>query len=208
MLKGIENIILDLGGVIINLNHELTWQAFQRYFPNNFHEVFEKVKHEEVLERYETGHLSSDEFLGFFCLDNNKINKQEIIMAWNSMLLDIPKERILLIKELSKSYNIFLLSNTNEIHYNFIENYYRNQNENTPFSSLFSKVYLSYQLGHRKPNKEIFEQVIKDAKINPSLTLFIDDSLEHIQAAKALGIKAIHLNLNQQQSLTTLFNEY
>jgi FMN phosphatase YigB (HAD superfamily) len=134
--------------------------------------------------------------------------QQNITAAWNSMLLDIPNERIMLIKELSKKYNLFLLSNTNEIHYDFIEDYYRSQFEDVSFSSLFSKVYLSYQIGYRKPNREIFEEVIKDAKINSSTTLFIDDSLEHVQTAKAMGIKAIHLNLNQQQSLITLFNEY
>lgn len=208
MLKGIENIILDLGGVIINLNHELTWQAFQRHFPENYSDLLVKLKEEMLLERFETGHVSSDEFFDFFCTSVKTIDKQNIIAAWNCMLLDIPKARIMLIKELSKKYNLFLLSNTNEIHYNFIEDYYRSQYEDVSFSSLFSKAYLSYQIGHRKPNREIFEEVIKDAKINPSTTLFMDDSLEHIQTAKAIGIKAIHLDLNKQQSLTTLFNEY
>jgi HAD superfamily hydrolase (TIGR01509 family) len=208
MLKGVENIILDLGGVIINLNHELTQQAFQQLFPENYIEIFEKSQSQQLFEKYETNEISTDEFIQFFLNYNPLVSKTQITTAWNSMLLDIPKERIALIKELSKQYNVLLLSNTNEIHYNFIDDYYRNQYKSRAFSSLFNKTYLSYQIGYRKPHREIFQYVLNDSSLNPSSTLFIDDSLEHIQTAKDLGIRAIHLNLNQQQSLTTIFDEY
>jgi HAD superfamily hydrolase (TIGR01509 family) len=208
MLKGVENIILDLGGVIINLNHESTQQAFQQLFLENHNEIFEKSQSQQLFEKYETNEVGTDEFIQFFLKYNPLVSEKQITTAWNSMLLDIPKERIALIKELAKKYNLFLLSNTNEVHYKFIEDYYKNQHESRAFSSLYNKTYLSYQIGYRKPNKEIFEYVLNDSSLNPSSTLFIDDSLEHIQTAKDLGIKAIHLNLNQQQSLTTLFNEY
>ena len=207
MLKGVENIILDLGGVIINLNHELTQQAFQQLFHENHIDIFEESQSQQLFEKYETNKVCSEEFIQFFLNYNPVIRKDQVTAAWNSMLLDIPKERITLIKELSKQYNVLLLSNTNEIHYNFIEDYYRNQYKSRAFSSLFNKTYLSYQIGYRKPNREIFEYVLNDSSLNPSSTLFIDDSLEHIQTAKKMGIMAIHLNLHKQQTLTTLFNE-
>lgn len=208
MLSGIENIILDLGGVIINLNHGLTNKAFQQLFPENHHEILKKSKTQQVFEKYETNHVSTFEFINFFKSYNPTINDSQIIEAWNKMLLDIPLERIDLIAKLSKKYNVFLLSNTNELHYNFIEGYYQKLMKNGSFESLYKKSYLSYQIGLRKPEPEIFQYLLHDAKLKPEKTLFIDDSLEHINSALSLNIKAHHLDLTQHQSLISLFNEY
>lgn len=208
LLSGIENIILDLGGVIINLNHGLTNHAFQQLFPDNYHKILEKYKVQQLFEKYETNHVSTIEFIDFFKSYNPSVYENQIMEAWNKMLLDIPLERIDLIAKLSKKYNVFLLSNTNELHYNFIEGYYQKLMKNGSFESLFKKSYLSYQIGLRKPDPEIFQYLLHDAKLKPEKTLFIDDSLEHINSALSLNIIAHHLDLTQHQSLTSLFNEY
>ncbi len=208
MLKGIENIILDLGGVIINLNQELTQKAFQQLFSSNYNEVFAQAKLENIFEKYETGECSTSEFIGFFKNYKQELSTHELQTAWNSMLSDIPLQRIELIKRLVKQYNVYLLSNTNEIHYNFIENYYQHEFADGTFQSLFKKAYLSYNIGLRKPSVEIFEFVLNDDKLNPEKTLFIDDSLEHINSALKLGIKAQYLNLDKHETLTNIFNEH
>lgn len=208
MLKGIENIILDLGGVIINLNHELTNIAFQQLFPNHHQQILEDLTTQHLFEKYETNQVSTAEFIGFFKRFDSSINENQVTDAWNKMLLDIPHERIDLIKNLSKKYNVFLLSNTNKIHYQTIEKQFQQTSEKGTFESLFKKTYLSYRIGLRKPNKEIFEYLLHDANLKPVNTLFIDDSLEHINAALKLNIKAQHLNLNNHQTLTDLLHEY
>lgn len=208
MLKGIDNIILDLGGVIINLNQELTTKAFQQLFPINHNEILEKSTTLQLFEKYETNQVSTAEFLQFFKTFNPVINENQLIEAWNKMLLDIPQERINLIKKLSEKYNVYLLSNTNELHYLRIENQYQKVSKKETFESLFKKAYLSYRIGLRKPNPEIFENLILDAHLKPENTLFIDDSFEHINAASTLGIRTFHLNPNNNETLTTLFNEY
>ena len=208
MLKGIENIILDLGGVIINLNHELTNIAFQQLFPNHHQQILEDSTTQQLFEKYEINQVSTAEFIGFFKKYNPIINENQIIEAWNKMLLDIPHERIDLIKNLSKKYNVFLLSNTNKIHYQTIEKQFQQTSEKGTFESLFKKSYLSYRIGLRKPNQEIFEYLLHDANLKPENTLFIDDSLEHINAASTLGIRTYHLNPNNNETLITLFNEY
>jgi putative hydrolase of the HAD superfamily len=208
MLKGIENIILDLGGIIINLNQELTQKAFKQLFNSSFDEVLAQAKLENVFEKYETGEYSTSQFLGFFKNYKQELTNHELQTAWNKMLLDIPSQRIELIKRLAKQYNVYLLSNTNEIHYNFIEEYYQHEFTSGTFQSLFIKAYLSYQIGLRKPSVKIFEFVLNDDKLNPEKTLFIDDSLEHINAALKLGIKAQHLNLDKHETLTNIFNEH
>ena len=208
MLKGIENIILDLGGVIINLNQELTTKAFQQLFPINHNEILEKSQTQQLFEKYEINQVSTAEFLQFFKTFNPFINENQIIEAWNKMLLEIPLERIDLIEKLSKMYNVFLLSNTNELHYQTIEKQYQQTSEKGTFESLFKKAYLSYRIGLRKPSQEIFEYLLHDAHLKPENTLFIDDSLEHINAASTLGIRTYHLDPNNNEILTTLFNEY
>lgn len=208
MLKGIENIIFDLGGVIINLNQDLTHKAFKELFDDNFDKIIAEATANNIFEHYETGNLSTLQFLNFFQKYKPTLSHQQLTLAWNSMLLDIPKSRIDLIKELSKNYNVYLLSNTNEIHYNYIEDYYQRIFKQGNFESLFNKVNLSYQVRLRKPTLEIFEFVLDNGSLNPEKTLFIDDSLEHTNSALKLGIKAQHLNLNNNDTLTTLLNEY
>lgn len=208
MLSNTKNIIFDLGGVIINLNQDLTHKAFQNIFSSNINQLTEQVDKNNWLERFELGEFSSSVFLEYFKKFNPNVSNQQLHGAWNGMLLDIPKERIALIQKLAKKYNVFLLSNTNEIHYSFIEEYVQQHFEGLDFNTIFKKVYLSYQLNLRKPNKAIFEFVLNDANLIAQETLFIDDTLEHINTAKQLGIQTYHLNLHENQTLNQIFNEY
>lgn len=121
------------------------------------------------------------------------------------MLLDISKERIELIKNLAKKYNVYLLSNTNNLHLSFINNYVSSTFNFKSLDELFIKTYYSHQIGLRKPNKAIFEFVLKDAQLIAEQTLFIDDSIEHVESAKALGIKTHYLNLKKNEHILTLF---
>lgn len=203
-----KNIILDLGGVIINLNQDLTYKAFQSIFPLVFDEVSAQLKITNWLERYELGEFSSEDFLNWFKQVDTEVSSDQLINAWTSMLLDIPRERIALIQNLSKTHNIYLLSNTNQIHYQFIEKYVSENFKGLNFNSLFKKVYLSHEIKLRKPNKAIFEYVLNDSNLIANDTIFIDDSEEHAATAKLLGIEAYHLNLKENQTLTRLFNEH
>lgn len=207
-LKGVKNIILDLGGVIINLNQDLTYHSYQKLLPNHFNEIEKELDKQDILNRFETAEVSEADFLSFFKDFNSNISVDDLIDAWNRMLLDIPKERIELIKELSASYNVYLLSNTNPIHLRAINNYVLQHFEIKNLDVLFKKVYYSHEIKFRKPNKAIFEYVLNDSKLKPEDTLFIDDSEEHVLTANQLGIKTHHLNLKENQTLTQLFNEY
>jgi len=207
-LKGVKNIILDLGGVIINLNQELTIKAFQQLFGNQFEEIQQQLNTNKFLEKVETSEISAAEFIAFFQKFDSSISIAQITQAWNSMLLDIPKERIDLIKKLSKNYKVYLLSNTNEIHYQHIEDYALTQFKIESFKKLFKQAYLSHEIKLRKPNSSIFKYVLNDKNMLPEETLFVDDTLEHINTAKALGIQTEHLNLTNNESLIKLFHEH
>lgn len=208
MLQGVKNIVFDLGGVIINLNQDLTHRAFQQLFPDNFESMYQEMLSINLFEEYEVGNISSLEFIAQFQKFNSSITIQEIEKAWNSMLLDIPKERMQLIAQLRTNYRVFLLSNTNEIHFNYIHQYAQGTLGIADFKQQFEYAYLSHEVKMRKPSVHIFQYVLGHSKLIPEETLFIDDTLEHILTAKQLGIKTLHLNLKQNQTLTQLLNEH
>jgi len=187
----IKNIIFDLGGVILNIDYHLTMDAFRKL---GMEEFFSQQQQTEMVDLYEKGFISSDEF-------RNQIKSHlpadtktdQIDRAWNIMLLDLPIERIELLTQLKKKYRLFLLSNTNEIHIRAFSNYLWQTFGFDNLSHLFEKEYLSYQLGMRKPDKEIFEFVLDENGLKAEQTIFIDDSPQHIEGAKQTGIHTIWL---------------
>ena len=192
-LQGIKNIIFDLGDVIININASLTVDAFQQLLKDAYPNMEIELHTKKVINSFEIGDYSSANFVSFFKKYQPKLTSQAIINCWNAMLLDIPEERITLIKNLAKNYRIFLLSNTNEIHLKFINQYVLEKFGLTTMSAIFEKAYYSYQIGLRKPNPEIFKLILNDKRLKAEETLFIDDSEEHIITAKQLNLKTYHL---------------
>ena len=192
-LEGIQNIIFDLGDVIINIHPNNAIQGFRNLFSHSFAELEQDLEKEKILTKYETGEITTNDFISFFQTRNKQLREEEIITVWNSMLLDIPEERVQLIKKLSKQYRVFLLSNTNEIHLNFINNYVTNQFQLAAIDNLFEQAYYSHEMGLRKPNTPIFKTIIEEHQLIPEKTLFIDDTEEHIIGAKKLNLKTFHL---------------
>jgi putative hydrolase of the HAD superfamily len=197
--KQIKNIIFDLGGVIINIDYNLLVQSFSKIGMPHFEEYFSQKNQREFFDEYEKGTISSVDFrakLKEHCppdTDDSAIDK-----AWNSMIMDIPKERLDLLMKVKKRYRTFLLSNTNEIHMKFIYGYLKDTFQQNNFSNYFEKVYLSYEMGMRKPDPEIFERVLAENNLNPKETLFIDDSIQHIKSAEKLRLQAYLLDVKKE----------
>lgn len=189
-----KNIIFDLGGVILNIDYQLTSKAFKDLGIQNFDELYSQARQNNLFDDLETGKISAENFrneirkMSGLNIDDDKLNN-----AWNAMLLDLPKERVDLLFELSKKHRIFLLSNTNIIHFeNFRASIFEKFKEDV-FPKIFEKVYYSFEIGFRKPDENCFQFVLNDAQILPNETLFIDDSIQHIKSANQLGIQTIHL---------------
>src|SRR5690606_20726982 len=113
--------------------------------------------------------------------------------AWNMMLLDLPLRRLQILQQLQLHYNLFLLSNTNEIHEAAFNRILQSQTGFPGFGVFFDKIYYSHHTGLRKPQREAFELILNDHRLMPENTLFIDDSPQHVEAAKSLGIQTIWL---------------
>ncbi|MCZ8285071.1 MAG: HAD-IA family hydrolase, partial [Bacteroidia bacterium] len=113
-----------------------------------------------------------------------------MLEAWNAMLLDFPLHRLELLKALKSKYRLFLLSNTNETHVREFEASLLNSQGYQNLEPFFEKVYYSCRMGMRKPDTEIFDYVLKENKLVPEETLFIDDTIHHIEGALKTGIQA------------------
>ena len=187
----IKQVLFDLGGVLYHIDYTLSKKAFESLGIDNFDEHFSQQQQNGIFDKLETGELSSTDFLNGMMNILPKSNEIEIISAWNAMLLGLPQENLEFIHNLSKEMPLYLLSNTNGIHIEQIQKELRQNFGIHSIKSLFTKTYLSHEIGLRKPNKEAFEWVLSDANINAHETLYIDDSTQHINSAKGLGIKSV-----------------
>ena len=197
-----EAIIFDLGGVIINLDYKKTEEGFKKLFGSDFSEMYSKKSQTDIFNKLEIGEISEIAFVEMLQKSSTKkVFHQEIITAWNAILLDIPKERIELLKKIGKEKRIFLLSNTNEIHKKAFDKIILDTHQMTGLEPLFEKTYFSHLVGMRKPHTEIFDFVVQENKLNPQKTLFIDDSPQHVEGAIKVGLNAYHLEVNTHSIL-------
>jgi putative hydrolase of the HAD superfamily len=192
--KGIHNIILDLGGVVVDLAPGLTLERFASLGFTK-HDSLGKVMEEYPLfEDYETGRISTNDFLTSIQeIKGRDISHEKIIWAWNTMILDPRKEIFRLLQALKDHFRLYLLSNTSELHIRSLNERLVAQLGINGLEEVFDSVYYSYKLGMRKPDREIFEFVLKNAGISPAETLYIDDSRIHLDSAGKLGIKVYHI---------------
>lgn len=194
MKNNVQHIIFDLGNVILDIDYQLTINAFEKLGVQDFANHFSKQKQSDFMNDFEMGKVSEYEFIDYakqFC--NPDTGTAEIIDAWNALLLDIPIRRLQILQQLQLDYDLYLLSNTNIIHE---KEYNKTVKETCGYENLnffFNKVYLSHRIGKRKPNADAFELILHEHNLKSENTLFIDDSIQHIEAAKKLGIQTIHM---------------
>ena len=181
----IKNIVFDLGGVLLDIDYNLTSQGFEKLGYSDFKKMYSQYAADELFENLETGKIKNDDFFIKMKSIKSDITTEQIIYAWNAMLLDFRCNSFNFIEQLSGKYTIFLLSNTNAIHHAAFSKLFESK-YNRSMDSYFTKAYYSHQIGLRKPNDNIFDFVLEDASIKAHETLFIDDSYNNIETAKSL----------------------
>lgn len=193
-MQGIKNIIFDLGGVIINLDNQLTEDAFVSMGARPFREYFGLGHAASFFSDYEVGRISDRQFIDAVKeLTGLSAGDPAIIAAWNALLLDFPVERIQLLKELRKHYRIFLFSNTNALHFTALQKIYHDTFGEEQLDANFERTYYSHLLGMRKPGKDSFEYILRENQLEGAETLFVDDVLINVEGAEAAGLKGLHL---------------
>ncbi len=190
-------MIFDLGGVIINLQTSRTIHAFSKLTDKSPEYILDFASSHPAFHQYEKGQIESAAFREVIRgISTQSLTDAAIDTAWNDMILDLPIERIDLLKKLGKIYDTYLLSNTNVIHLQRVEEVLADTGIE-PFKNLFVKEYYSHLMGKRKPDAEIFEQVLDENDILSEDTLFLDDNLDNINGASKLGIKTLHVTSPQ-----------
>lgn len=192
----VRNIIFDLGGVILNINYGNTIARLSELSGQDFAAIYTQHRQDAIFDDFETGKITSDGFRQRLRqLLQVPASDQAIDDAWNAMLLDIPPSRIDFLEGVGNQKRIFLLSNTNEIHKKAFDQIVTDSfgDRLSDLSNLFEKAYYSHLVGDRKPKASIFERVLAENQLNPAETLFIDDTLGHVEGAKQVGLQAFHL---------------
>jgi len=194
MAAEIKNIIFDLGGVLLNIEPGLTGKVLTEMGAPDMESLHARLMERKLYQRFDSGICSSDVFRQEIReVSGLPLTDVQIDEAWNALLLDFPAPRVELLHQLHPQYNLYLLSNTNPIHF---ESYTRTFREvhGEEMPDLFDRLFLSYELGAHKPDPEIYQKTIAQGNLLPQETLFIDDSLANVQAATRAGLIGFHLS--------------
>lgn len=180
-----KNIIFDLGGVLVGFDRQRSIDAFERIGCGKVADYIRDHRTEDLFYRIELGEISTHDF----CEEVRQMtatnaDDEAIIHAWNVLLTPVTQERLQRLRELrEKGARLFLLSNTNDMHWQYCGH---------QLDGCFERVFLSYEMRLAKPDTAIFAEVLRQAEIDASDTLFIDDNADNIAAAASLGIKTFH----------------
>lgn len=190
-MQNISNLIFDYGNVIFEIDFEKAQKAFKNLGLRNVEELYGHKGQDRLFDDFDKGLISSAEFRDGIrgLIGNSTLSDADIDHAWNALLIGVPQGTHDLLLACKEKYRTFLLSNNNDIHYNWILEHLREQFEIPDNEAFFEKTYYSHFVGLRKPAIEIFELVIQENHLNPEETLFIDDSPQHLESAKKLGLQ-------------------
>lgn len=192
----LPNLLFDFGGVIIDIDYQRTLDAMRLLSPAGSTIGFTQAAQAELFDRLETGRLTADEFRAGLRTGYELTGTDaELDAAWNAMLLDVPAERLALIADLrAQGHATALLSNTNHLHINVINEQLRAQYGFAHgIADALDRVFYSQEVGLRKPGEEIFRHVLREMNWKAEETLFIEDSLQHIETARRLGLSTLFL---------------
>jgi epoxide hydrolase-like predicted phosphatase len=193
----IQNIIFDLGGVILDLDSKRMNDRFHKLGVKDFERYFTLKEQTGFFEDLELGLITSEEFCERLRQAAEvELDDRVIEATWNLILKDFKKERMEFLENISKEYKIFLFSNTNSIHAECFEKRCVEQMGKS-LESYFDAVFYSHGLHLRKPDKMAFEEVLLQAGLHAEETLFIDDNAANIYGAQKAGLQTILLQSPQ-----------
>ena len=200
MDKKIRNIVFDLGGVLVDLDFKAAINGLQEVGFANVKEQLLAFDRGGIFQKFEVGEITADEFRTAIRENSTvTLTDEEVDGLWNAMLLEIPREKLELILHLRGKYMVYLLSNTNSIHWDYVcKNAFNYRGFRV--EDYFEETFLSYEMHLAKPDKAIFEKVLSDANLLAEETLFIDDSEANCKAAQEVGIHAHHYHVGDDLS--------
>jgi FMN phosphatase YigB (HAD superfamily) len=197
----IKNIIFDYGNVIFEIDFKKAQNALSQLGIPNIESFFGHKGHAEIFSQLETGAITPAEFRSGIreAANNQDLTDEQIDNAWNSIFVGVPPTVHDTLLEMKGKYRTFLLSNTNEIHYNYFLGYLKREYAIENNDHLFEKTYYSQLMFLRKPHVEIFQRVLSENSLSPEETLFIDDSPQHLIGAAQAGMHTLLMDRKPAQ---------
>ena len=193
-MAAVKNLIFDLGNVLYDIDFKKMNTAFALIGIDNFDKHFTLNQSNQLFLNLEMGLINEAVFYdGVRTLASLPLTNAQIQFAWNALLIGFRKNSIDWIQQNNNKYNIYLYSNTNQIHHDLFIAEFENQVANYPFVSLFKKPYYSHEMGMRKPDPASFTYIVEKEGLVPAETLFIDDNEPNILAAASVGLQVLHL---------------
>jgi putative hydrolase of the HAD superfamily len=202
---GIKNIIFDLGGVLYDIRYENIADTFRSYGLQDFEKLYAQAGQAKEIDLFEEGKITPEQFRNFIrSLSHHNLSDKQIDTAWNAILIDIPEARVELLKKLKKKYRLFLFSNTNAINCNEFEQFVTHKFGENILETHFKKAYYSHTLGIKKPKPEAFQKICEEQNLQPTETLFIDDTERHILGAQKAGLQTCWLRDENLENSTII----
>ncbi len=203
-MRNIRNIVLDYGNVLFDIDFPKLRRSFIDLGIPDVDAFYGHRAQHVLFDAFDKGIITAAQFRNELrnAAHNRELSDEAIDAAWNSLLIGVRPNHHELLLQLKGQYRTFLLSNNNEIHYQWIMDYLNREFGMNGNSAFFEKDYYSHLMRMRKPDDEIFQFVLDTHGLNPAETLFVDDSPQHIETAKKLGLQA-HL-LAQSDTLPSL----
>ncbi|WP_313259413.1 HAD family phosphatase [Sphingobacterium sp.] len=192
-MQKVKNVILDYGNVIFMIDFPKVRQAFMDLGIKNVDEFFGHHGQDSLFDAFDKGEISVPEFRDGVRrkADRYDLSDEQIDTAWNSLLIGVPEGKHEILENLRDNYRTFLCSNNNELHYAYCMNHIQEKYGVPSNDVFFERTYYSHLEGLRKPDAAIFERVLEQNNLIPEESLFVDDSPQHLEGAKKLGIQTV-----------------
>jgi putative hydrolase of the HAD superfamily len=189
----VKNIIFDLGNVLYDIDFEIMYKRFHELGIPNFENHFTLNQSDPLFFDLEKGFIDEVTFCSRFNqLYNLSLNKDQIIEAWNSLLIGFREKSLDWLKSNQSNFSLFLYSNTNQPHQDyFLAQYTREIGGD--FNTLFKKPYYSHEMGMRQPDPASFQYILDQEGLKAAETLFIDDNEPNVAAAASVGFQVLYL---------------
>lgn len=198
--SNVNTLVFDYGGVIVNLDQSKVQEALCRVGVGAIKQIIHASKIKRLTRDFIDGLVPTDVTLErMLTLCQKGTTKEDLKYILRNLCGDLPASRLETLCELKKRYRILLLSNINDVLWDYSKSEIRNRGFEP--EDCFDGFFLSYEMGVAKPDEEIYRKMISEASLDPSRTLYFDDRENNYLAGCSLGFQSVLVPTNEIESL-------
>lgn len=181
-----------MGGVLVDLDMQGCKDAFKRILGySRIDELLDPCHQKGIIGDLEGGVLTEDEFRQAVLSESAEgCVPEDVDKAFWHILEGIASYKAELLVKMSRSYDLYLLSNNNGI--TMVRAYQLFEEAGAPLDKVFRKCFLSYQMKALKPSETFYKAVVEQIGLPSDMLLFIDDSMPNVEGSIAAGLPAVH----------------